>query len=244
MPWKRTTVGDHPCDIFEPEKQPVDRFAVLYLHDQPRLAPGDLRICTPMFEQHGLRVIAPWTGQSWWTDRIWPAFDSAQSIEQYLRTQVLDWIASEWEIRPPAIALLGIGMGGQGALRASFKSPNLFPIVAAISPAIDCYTIWYDDDTLLQVYSDPENARQDSATLHIHPLNWPRNTWLCADPADHDWHESAERLRMKLTALGIPHEQDLETTTGGNREKYLEKMLPGALGFITQRLGQEARRVR
>ena len=35
------------------------------------------------------------------------------------------------------LALLGVSMGGQGALRMAYKYPNIFPTVAAISPAID-----------------------------------------------------------------------------------------------------------
>ena len=62
------------------------------------------------------------------------------------------------------------------------------------------------------MYRDAEQARQDTATLHIHPLNWPRHQWFCCDPADYRWHDSADRLRMKLYSLGVPYECDLETT--------------------------------
>ena len=73
-------------------------------------------------------------------------------------------------------------MGGQGALRFAFKHPQLFPIVAAISPAIDYQMRYYDEEevTIPQMYDDPKQARQDTATLHVHPLNWPRNIWFCA----------------------------------------------------------------
>ena len=130
---------------------------------------------------------------------------------------VLQFLGEQWNAAPPKIALLGTSMGGQGALRIAFKHPSKFPVTAAISPAIDYQLRWNEgDETLLQMYSDPEAVRQDTATLHVHPLNWPRHIWFCCDPVDHLWHESAERLRSKLVALGIPHEHDLETSGGGH----------------------------
>ena len=135
-------------------------------------------------------------------------------------------------------------MGGQGALRLAFKHANVFPVVAAISPAIDYQIRWREGDEILQaMYSDAESVRQDTATLHVHPLNWPRNIWFCCDPADHRWHESADRLRMKLGAIGIPHEYDLETTAGGHRFEYYNHMAPRALQFLAERLERERLRV-
>jgi len=85
-----------------------------------------------------------------------------------------------------------------------------------------------------------EAARQDTATLHVHPLNWPRNTWFCCDPVDVRWHESADRLRMKMAALGIPFQHDLETSGGGHSFSYYGKMAPTAIGFIANQLKHES----
>jgi S-formylglutathione hydrolase FrmB len=136
-------------------------------------------------------------------------------------------------------------MGGQGALRLAFKRPDTFPIVAAISPAID-FQLRYDAegyDTLREMYADAEDARQDTATLHVHPLNWPRNIFFACDPTDWPWIESAQRLQMKLAALGIPHEADLETTAGGHGFAYYDRLADRALDFILSRLDQERRRL-
>ncbi len=133
-------------------------------------------------------------------------------------------------------------MGGQGALRISYKHPDLFAVVAAISPAID-FQLRYDEDEILQqMYSDPEAVRQDTATLHIHPLNWPRHQLFCCDPADHRWWDSADRLKMKLWSLGVPHECDLETTNGGHGFEYYNAMAERAVGFIAELPAQERRR--
>src|SRR5262249_44483074 len=149
-----------------------------------------------------------------------------------------------WNVAPPRIALLGTSMGGQGALRLAYKYPNVFPIVAAISPAIDSHLRMEEgDETLNQMYRDPAQARQDTATLHIQPRNWPRHQWFCCDPTAYRWHESAERLRSKLYSLGVPHQCDLETSGGGHSWEYYEQMAEPALQFIVKALESERLRV-
>jgi S-formylglutathione hydrolase len=135
-------------------------------------------------------------------------------------------------------------MGGQGALRLAMKYPDTFPIAAGISPAID-YHLRMDegDETLPLMYPDEEAARQDTATLHIHPLYWPRNLWFCCDPTDYRWHTAADRLRMKLSSLGIPFECEMEIEGGGHGFEYYNQMAEPAVRFIMERLERERLRV-
>jgi len=158
----------------------------------------------------------------------------------------LPFIRERWGAEPPRIALLGTSMGGQGALRFAFKYPRQFPVVAALAPAIDYQLRYYEEGeegTLAQMYDSPEDVRQDTATLHVHPLNWPVHTWFCCDPTDLRWYDSAERLRSKLVASGIPHECDLETEAGGHHWAYYNAMAPTAVGFIATRLERERLRL-
>lgn len=242
--WTTVEIAGHPCHVFEPGTVSPHGYTILYLHgsevehlaDQPRI--------TRQLEQHGLRAIAPVTGKTWWSDRIASEFDSQMSVEQYLLKQVLPYMVVRWECRPPQIALLGVSMGGQGALRLAYKYPNTFPVVAAIFPAIDFQQkIDEGDPTLSSMYRDTEDARQDTATLHIHPLNWPRHQWFCCDPEDVRWWDSADRLRMKLFSLGVPHECDLETQAGGHTWKYVTRMTDPAFDFLLKSLEQERMRM-
>jgi S-formylglutathione hydrolase len=241
--WCEQEVAGHACDVFEPAVAHGQGFVIVYLHsaDQQRLA--DQPAFAAELDRHGLRVIGPRTGRSWWTDKIYSQFDPQVSAERYVLDRVVPDIAERWGIRSPAIGLLGTGMGGQGALRLALKHPRLFPVVAALSPAIDYYQQWYEEESLAAMYSDAEAARQDTATLHVHPLNWPRNLWFACDPADPLWYNGADRLRMKLAALGIPFECDLETSAGGNRSAYDRQQAPKAVGFLVERLEAESRRV-
>jgi S-formylglutathione hydrolase FrmB len=243
--WSNVDVAGHRCRVFEPAQPSPHGFVVIYLHCSEAASLRSYPAFVEQFERHGLRVIEPVTGRSWWTDRIWPEFDANISAEAYVLERVVPYVADRWGARPPRLALLGVSMGGQGALRMAYKFPNVFPTVAAISPAIDYQKRIVEgvDPGLEAMYRDAEDARQDTALLHIHPLNWPRNQFFCCDPSDARWHESADRLRMKLWSLGVPFECDLETTGGGHSFYYASLMAQRAVGFLADRLECERLRI-
>lgn len=242
--WSEVEVAGHPCDVYEPPEMNPHGYVVIYLHGvHVGRLPGN-EAFTREFARHGLPVLGPITQRSWWTDRICEEFDPHVSAEEHVLGGVVPYVQRRWETAPPRIGLLGTSMGGQGALRFAFKHPDTFPVVAALAPAID-YQHRFDegDETLPVMYRDSEEARQDTATLHVHPLYWPRSIFFSSDPTDWRWHESAERLRMKLYSLGIPHECDLETEAGGHGFQYYNHMAAQALQFIIERLEHERLRV-
>ena len=96
---------------------------------------------------------------------------------------------------------------------------------------------------LYQIYGDVERARQDTAILHVHPLNWPRHQWFASDPEDWQWHDGAERLHGKLVALGIPHTAILDVRHGGHGPAYYDSIAPAAVRFILDALEAESRRL-
>lgn len=242
--WTQTTLAGHACDVFEPDAPSPHGYVVLYLHGVHLNRLSDKPAFTAEFERHGLRVLAPMAARSWWTDKICSEFDPQLTAERHVLDNVLPHLAERWNAAPPRIGLLGTSMGGQGALRFAYKYPNLFPVVAALSPAIDYHQRFDEgDETLPLMYPDREAARQDTAILHVHPLNWPRHQFFCCDPKDYRWFDSADRLRMKLYSLGVPHECDLETTGGGHGFEYYSRMAPRAIGFVAERLERERLRV-
>jgi pimeloyl-ACP methyl ester carboxylesterase len=244
MPWETVDLAGHPCHLFEPLQPHPLGLVAIYLHGVHQNHLHDKPAIMQEVERHGLRLVCPRTQRSWWSPRICEEFDSRFSAEEYVLTHVVQLIQTRWQVGPPKICLFGTSMGGQGALRLALKKPNLFPVVVAISPAIDFWwRVKEGDETLCQMYRDAEDARQDSATLQLHPLNWPRNIFFCCDPADEPWHDSAERFRSKLNATGIPHECDLETTGGGHGFEYYSRMAPKMFQFLVDRLEAESRRV-
>ena len=242
--WSTFTLAGHSCHEFEPASPSPHGFTVIYLHGVHLATLAERPVFTRLLGEHGLRCLAPVTGRCWWSDRICSDFDPVRSAEQFVRDDVLTWLAENWDVRPPRIALLGTSMGGQGALRLSYKYPNLFPTVAAIAPAIDFHRRLEEGDSVLnQMYRDAEDARQDTATLHIHPLNWPRNQWFCCDPADDRWFDSVDRLRMKLYSLGVMHACDLDATAGGHDWSYYDHMASAAFRFLVESLEKERLRL-
>jgi pimeloyl-ACP methyl ester carboxylesterase len=236
--WTEELLGGHPCDLFQPGTPADHGFVILYLHGVHLQRLRDQPQFTEHFDRWKLPVIAPHGGRCWWVDRMCPDFDPKLTPERHLLDNVLPFIAQRWGAVPPRIGLLGTSMGGQGALRLAYKYPSRFPVVAALAPAID-YQIHFDEDRILQaMYADSEAVRQDTALLYIHPLNWPRYQFFCCDPADWRWWDGADRLRMKLYSLGVPHECDLETTAGGHGFQYYNALAERAVKFLVDGLEQ------
>jgi pimeloyl-ACP methyl ester carboxylesterase len=242
--WSEVHIAGHRCRAFTPSAVP-GAGALIYLHAEDERAPVEMWPgLARRLEQSGLSCLAPMAGRSWWTDRIWAPFDETTSAERFLVQSVVPWIEDHWKPSPPTAALLGVGMGGQGALKLAYKHPHLFPVCAAVAPSIDYHRdMEAGDATLNKLYRDAEQARQDTATLHIHPLNWPRHQWFCSDPADYVRYDGADRLRMKLYSLGVPYESDLETSAGGDLERYVDLMAGSAMRFLAERLERERMRV-
>jgi len=242
--WVRESVGGHPCDVYECSNPNEYGYVVVYLHGNYLDPLCDHGPFVAQFERYGLRVVCPITKRSWWTDRICPDFDPNITAQEHVLKNVVPFIEDRFGCTPPKIGLLGISMGGQGALRFSYRYPAIFPVVAAISPAVDYHNrLAEGDDVLAEMYDDTESARQDTAILHIHPLNWPRHQFFCCDPTDNEWFDSADRLRMKLGSLGVQFECDLETVAGGHGFDYFNAMAVPAVDFIYQRLERERLRI-
>lgn len=205
-----------------------------------------------LVERERLPAIAPRAGRSWWLDRAVTSFDPTVTAEQYVIGPVVAEVERRFGVSPPGIAVVGTSMGGQGALRLAYRHPNLFPVAAAISPAVDFHAAMREAherpdgelyDTLWETYGDVERARQDTAILHVHPLNWPRHQFFACDPADIHWYDGAVRLQSKLVALGIPHVALLEARGGGHSQEYYDRVSPDVMRFVLERLDQESRRI-
>lgn len=241
--WQQVEIGGKSADVFFPAKRGLENYAVLFLHGHGLMTLKDNAIYTGQLERLGLACVCPSGRRSWWGDRICCEFDQHISPTAYLRQDVLPWMAEHCQSAPPAIALLGVSMGGQGALRLAYRFPEQFPIVAALAPAVD-FQIWHGRGFPLdEMYDTAEAARQDTATLLLHPLNWPRHQLLMCDPDDAEWFEGTERLASKLYSTGIPFEKDLTTQHGGHSWDYFNHIAARVMEFLVERLDQERRRL-
>ena len=177
-----------------------------------------------------------------WTDRICSEFDPAVTAERYVTQSIVPFAADVGEVARRGSVYWGPVWEVRGAA-IGIQIPQSVSGGGGAVPAIDYHLRWDEVETLPEMYRDQEQARQDTAILHVHPFNWPRNIFFCCDPTDEPWHTSSERLRMKLSALGIPYEHDLETEGGGHGFGYYNKMADKAINFLVQPLdnGQRLR---
>jgi len=165
----------------------------------------------------------------WWIDRPDPALTPARSPLAFVNEGLVPWMEGRFP-GPPRLAVLGAGLAGQGALQLAYRFPQRFPMVAAITPAIDFHRLHDSSPVLQEWFETQERARQETATLRLHPLNWPPRQWFACPRGD--WRfDGCERLASKLTSMGIPFEADLDTPAGPG---YGERQLRRALELIAE----------
>lgn len=240
--WTRGEVAGKPADLFHPPRDVLPKSAVLFLHDLDERTLADDPAYTAELTRHGLACVAPHGGPSWWADRVCPAFDPRVTAERHLLNGVLPWMRATWRLAPHAVAALGIGAGGQAAVRLGFRHADTFRVVAGVASAFDFHD-WYGRGTALdEMYASRERCRQDTAILHIDPAKYPPHVWFACDPDD-EFYRGNDRLREKLTAFGLPFTADLETRAGGHTPAYFDAMAGPALRFVADGLRQESRRL-
>ena len=234
--WHTESLDGRRVDVFVPQVETPPRAAVLFLHGHGRVLLNENPIFSRLFQQHGLVAVCPDGGRSWWLDVVCREFDAEQTPQNWLVNSVVPFIERNFSIPTPRIALLGVSMGGQGALQLAYRYASKFPVVAAIAPAVDFYQLYGSGIPLDEMFPNPEAARQASAVLNLQPLAWPRYQFFCCDPADAEWFDGAARLGMKLSSSGILHERDLETSGGGHSWDYVNRMAEKSLNHIADSL--------
>jgi S-formylglutathione hydrolase len=237
--WSQVAIGGKTADVFEPPRPP--RFALLYLHGLGLETLVDQPAYTALLERYNVACVCPHGGPSWWGDRPCTEFDASVTPEQYLLREVVPFFQQRWRIAPPGIGLIGISMGGQGALRLAFKHAKIFPAVAGISSALDFHERYGEGLAIDAMYDSREQCRQDTALMHVPPYGYPPHIYFCIDPADLDWYRGNDRLHEKLTALGIAHTADLTTEAGGHSWDYFNHMAEPVIRFLYDALEKLSR---
>ena len=238
--WSTTAIGGKPVSVYQPANRP--KFGLLFLHPLSGNTLTENGVYTAELARHGIGCCAPQSGQSWWADRVSLQFDGRQTPERYILDCVLPWMRETWQLAPQTIAVAGISMGGQGAIRLGFKYPALFPVVAGVASAFDYHDLYGDGTPLDELYDSKEQCRQDTAILHINPYKAPPHIWFACDPTD-VWHRGNDRLHEKLMALGVQHTAVLETEAGGHSWAYFDAMAAPMMQLVANALEQQSRRL-
>ncbi len=234
--WSTEFLDGRRVDIFVPQSRTAPAGVVLFLHGHAGILLNENAVFSRLFQQHQLIAVCPDGGQSWWLDVLCPAFDAEQSAQHWLTSSVVPFIERRFAVTSPKIALLGVSMGGQGVLQLAYRYSSNFPVVAAISPAVDFNQLYGSGIPLDSMFANAESARQATVVLNLQPLAWPRHQFFCCDPADTEWFDGVARLGMKLSSSGILHERDLETTGGGHAWDYFNRMAEKSIRHIVDSL--------
>jgi S-formylglutathione hydrolase FrmB len=224
--WSMVEIGGKTADVYDPPGG-RPRFGVLHLHGYSlQTLRGDTTF-TRWFDDFNLACVCPHGQHSWWADRVCAEFDATLTPERYLLDAVVPYFQQRWDLSPRALAVQGIGMGGQGALRLAFKHPQLFAVVAALAPAIEYHEWYYRGTSIDEMYDSKE----------------PPHLFYCIDPSDADWYRGGDRLHEKLNALGVAHELDMTTSAGGHGWDYFHRMAERVERFVVAGLEQQSRRL-
>ncbi len=241
--WSRLDIGGKSADVYDLPAAVQPRFAVLHLHGAGLHTLIERPAFTRLFDELRLVCICPHGQRSWWGDRVCTEFDPEVTPERYLLQSVVPFFRQRWNLAPRGIGIQGISMGGQGALRLAFKHPDVFPVVAAISPAIEYYELYGQGTPIDEMYDSKEQCRQDTVPMHVHPSRYPPHIFFGIDPTDAAWFRGNDRLHEKLSALGVSHEFDLTTRAGGHSWDYFNHMAERVVRFVHHGLEQESRRL-
>jgi S-formylglutathione hydrolase len=235
-------IAGKPADVYEPPG-PRPRFGILYLHGARLVTLRDNPVYTALLAELALACVCPRGGRCWWADRLCEEFDRDLTPERYLLDHAVPFFKERWGLAPPALAALGVGMGGQGALRLAFKHPDVFPAAAGIASALDYHELYGQGTPLDRMYDSKEQCRQDTALMHVPPFHPPPHVFFAIDPDDLERYRGNERLHEKLSALGVAHSADLTTRAGGHSWAYFNHLAGLAVRFLYAGLEQEGRRL-
>ncbi len=239
--WLLATVGGHSVVAWVPHERSSAE-AILYLHDLDTIPPPENSEMRELFETVQIPVICPLAGRSWWLSLATREFPDGGPLG-WVRSMVIPWIEQTFQVRPPRMGLIGIGMGGQGALNLAYRSARQFPVVAAISAAVDFHVHQPHEPALSEVFETVESARQETATLHLHPLNWPLFQRIACHSADPLWFEGCERLASKLDSSGIPFDREFGSWPVFDRQVYENRQLQLSIDYVRQNLASASQQL-
>jgi S-formylglutathione hydrolase FrmB len=239
MTWSTIEFMGKSADVGEFDSTSKPAGVVLFLHGYDGVTLKDNETYTQELKNRNLIGLCPHGEHCWWTDAIYEPFDATQSPIDFLAQSVPRFCRDRWQIESPRIAVCGVEMGGQGALQLAYRHARLFPTVVAISPKVDFEQWWGHGTSLDQIFPNREAARQRTATLHLHPLNYPKNQLLLCDPADRYCLDGVLTLASKLSSTGILFEQDFESSHGGFGWAYTNAMAPQVIRYIQSKLPVE-----
>ncbi|MCR6486896.1 alpha/beta hydrolase-fold protein [Amycolatopsis sp. OK19-0408] len=156
-------------------------------------------------------------------DNYWVDVGGDDDPQRMLTDEVPGWLAGR-DLRP-ASAVLGISMGGFGALRFARAHPDL----KAVATASAALFVSWPDARSRKVFSGEDNWRAEEPLLHTEDLPAARLGVWCGES---DPFLGADRKLVKAVSPAVA-----QFSPGGHKDEYWRGILPDVLKFVGQRLG-------
>src|SRR5277367_1102833 len=193
-------------------------------------------------------IVAPDAGRSFYTN----SRDSKVRYEDFFIREFLPYIEGHYRVRAErkSRGVMGVSMGGYGALRFALKYPDLFVAVSAHSPALI--------DTLPNIKVSRDQAEAVAEVLgkafgsKVDAAFWERESpftivkdgprpvglqiyFDCGSEDDFGFNKGAAEFDQLLTARRIAHEFHLYP--GGHDWGYFAEHLPASFEFQSHAFG-------
>ncbi len=155
-------------------------------------------------------------------DHYWVDVGNGDDPQKMLNDEMPGWLAQR-NLRP-ASAVLGISMGGFGALRYA-RAHRELGAVATASAAL--FTSWPDARSR-KVFSDEDQWKAEEPLLHTGELRAAGTGIWCGDG---DPFLTADKRLIKALAPEVSH-----ISPGAHNDAYWRGVLPDILKFVSERV--------
>jgi S-formylglutathione hydrolase len=156
--------------------------------------------------------------------------DGSEQWEDFIMLELIPHLRKQFSIGKDSrrTLIMGVSMGGMGALRMAFKYPEFFGAVAALEPGISPvlkwqdlepkHRFWRDDELFEKVYGKPVNANywalsNPASIARANPerlIKSDLQIYFEAGDQDQFWlYEGAEFLHQILWQQKVRHEYHL-----------------------------------
>ncbi len=236
--WTRHTVANRPVEVWNPGGQ--FEVAAILLHDLDGQVPLRSTI-----EEATYPVICPIAGRTWWLSVESAGFK--EGALSWVRDDVAPWAAQQFlPLAPQPSTSLRIGLMDRDGW-ARCPQPQLparaeVPRCVCDLAAVDFHNYQPSEPVLTETFESIEAARQQTATLHLHPLNWPLYQRIACDPSDPYWFEGCERLASKLSSSGIPFDGQFDHVSR-DRAVYDRGELKKAIRDLPEKVREASRQL-
>ncbi len=186
----------------------------------------------PLADLYNLVFVCPDGGQSWYWDS---PIDPTSRYETFVAKELVAWVDSNLKSNPDrsARAIVGLSMGGHGALYLALRHQDTFGAAGSTSGGVDIrpFNRWHVASKLGSKEEYPQHWEEYTVTNMLDLLPTDGSLALIVDcGVDDFFYEVNCELHAKLAARSIPH--DFYVRPGKHNWLYWENSIKYQMLFF------------